>query len=125
MSGLGKGLTAMASIIVALTLNPAVAHADAVTYTVEPFDLDGVMGITFSVTEKQLGGTLCPCVKVPYPADGLHNDAGVAALANTPLRAGDTVLGFSLGSQVVSAYLAQHHRRPGCGSCCWATRCAQ
>ena len=55
MSGLGKGLTAMASIIVALTLNPAVAHADAVTYTVEPFDLDGVMGITFSVTEKQFG----------------------------------------------------------------------
>jgi hypothetical protein len=113
MSGLGKGLTAMASIIVALMTNPAVAHADAVTYTVEPFDLDGVMGITFSVTQKQLGGTLCPCVKVPYPADGLHNDAGVAALANAPLRSGDTVLGFSLGSQVVSAYLAQHTPPPG------------
>jgi pimeloyl-ACP methyl ester carboxylesterase len=113
MSGLGKGLTVMASVIVALMMNPAVANADAVTYTVEPFDLDGVGGITFSVTQTQLGGALCPCVKVPYPADGLHNDAGVAALANAPLQSGDTVLGFSLGSQVISAYLAQHTPPPG------------
>ena len=113
MSGLGKGLTVMASIMVALMMNPAVANADAVTYTVEPFDLDGVAGITFSVTQNQLGGALCPCVKVPYPADGLHNDVGVAALANAPLQSGDTVLGFSLGSQVISAYLAQHTPPPG------------
>ena len=113
MSGLGKGLTVTACVIVALMMNPAVANADSVTYTVEPFDFDGVMGITFSVTQKQLGGTLCPCVKVPYPADGLHNDAGVAALADAPLRSGDTVLGFSLGSQVISAYLAQHTPPPG------------
>ena len=113
MSGLGKGLTVMASIIVALMMNPAVANADAVAYTVEPFDLDGVGGITMSVTQTQLGGTLCPCAKVPYPADGLHNDAGVAALANAPLHSGDTVPGFSLGSQVISAYLAQHAPPPG------------
>jgi hypothetical protein len=75
--------------------------------------LDGVGGITFSVTQNQLGGTLCPCVKVPDPADGLHNDAGVAALADAPLHSGDTVLGFSLGSQVISLYLAQHTPPPG------------
>jgi hypothetical protein len=112
MSGLGKGLTAMASIIVALMMSLAVANADTVTYTVEPFDFDGV-GTTMAVTQTQLGGALCPCVKVPYPADGLHNDAGVAALANAPLHSGDTVLGFSLGSQVISLYLAQHAPPPG------------
>jgi hypothetical protein len=113
MSGLGKGSAVMASISVALMLNPAVANAGGVTYTVEPFDFDGVMGMTMSVTQTELGGTLCPCVKVPYPADGMHNDAGVAALANTPLHSGDTVLGFSLGSQVISLYLAQHTPPPG------------
>ena len=112
MSGLGERSAMVASIIVALMMNPTVANADAVTYTVEPFDLDGA-GITMSVTQNQLGGALCPCVKVPYPADGLHNDAGVAALANAPLHSGDTVLGFSLGSQVISLYLAQHTPPPG------------
>lgn len=110
---LGQWSAVSAIIAVALTVNPAVAHAGAVTYTVEPFDYDGVNGISMSMTKIQLGGTLCPCVKVPYPADGLHNDAGVAALANTPLHAGDTVLGFSLGSQVISLYLAQHVPPPG------------
>ncbi len=114
MRGLAKGLAVvMASTIAAPMVNPAHAKADAVTYTVEPWDFDGVMGITMSQTQLQLGGRLCPCVKVPYPADGLHNDAGVAALANTPLRPGDTVLGFSLGSQVISLYLAQHTPPPG------------
>jgi pimeloyl-ACP methyl ester carboxylesterase len=113
MNGLGKGSAVMASIIVALMMNPAVANANAVTYTVEPFDFDGVGGTTMSVTQTQLGGRLCPCVKVPYPADGLHNDAGVSALANAPLGSGDTVLGFSLGSQVISLYLAQHTPPPG------------
>ncbi len=47
MSGLGRGLSVMASIIVALMMNPAVANADSVTYTVEPFDLDGVGGSRF------------------------------------------------------------------------------
>ncbi|MCV7258360.1 PE-PPE domain-containing protein [Mycobacterium shimoidei] len=102
-----------AIIVVAVPMNPGAARASAVTYTVEPFDYDGVNGISMSMTKLQLGGTLCPCVKVPYPADGLHNDAGVAALANTPLHAGDTVLGFSLGSQVISLYLARHTPPPG------------
>jgi hypothetical protein len=113
MSGLGKGWAVMACIILALTMDPPVANAGGVTYTVEPFDYDGVGGMTVSLTKSQLGGTLCPCVKVPYPADGLHNAQGVTALANTPLHAGDTVLGFSLGSQVVSLYLAQYTPPPG------------
>lgn len=114
MSGVGKGLAVVASIIVALTMiEPAKAYAGGVTYTVEPFDYDGVRGTVMSVTKTQLGGSLCPCVKVPYPADGFHNAEGVTALANTPLRAGDTVLGFSLGSQVISLYLAQYTAPPG------------
>lgn len=113
MSGPGKTLAVTMSISVALMLFPATARADGTTYTVEPFDFDGVHGTTFSVTQTQLGGALCPCVKVPYPADGLHNDAGVAAIANAPLRSGDTVVGFSLGSQVISLYLAQHQPPPG------------
>ena len=48
-----------------------------------------------------------------YPADGLHNDAGATAIARAPLHSGDTVLGFSLGSQVISLYLAQHTPPPG------------
>ncbi len=98
----------MASIIVALSMDPPVAKAGGVTYTVEPFEYDGVRGMVLSVTQTELGGTLCPCVKVPYPADGLHNAEGVTALANTPLHSGDTVLGFSLGSQVISLNPAQY-----------------
>ena len=37
----------------------------------------------------------------------------MAALANTPFQPGDTVLGFSLGSQVISLYLAQLTPPPG------------
>lgn len=113
MNGLGKGLAVMASITVAMVLHPAPAHGAGITYTVESFDFDGVLGVSMSVTQNQLGGRLCPCVKVPYPADGLHNDDGAAAIANAPLRAGDTVLGFSLGSQVISLYLARHTPPPG------------
>jgi hypothetical protein len=113
VKGLGKRLLALASIIAAMAANVAVANADGMTYTVEPFDYDAVAHMTMSVTEKQLGGSLCPCVKVPYPADGLHNDAGVAALAGTAMHPGDTVVGFSLGSQVLSLYLAQNTPPPG------------
>jgi hypothetical protein len=94
-------------------MNPGVAKGAGITYTVEPFDFDRVVGMSMSVTQKQLGGTLCPCVKVPYPADGLHNNAGSTAIANIPLHPGDTVLGFSLGTQVISLYLAQHTPPPG------------
>lgn len=89
------------------------AARGGVTYTVEPFDFDGIVGLSMSVTQRQLGGSMCPCEKVRYPADGLHNDDGVTAIARAPLHAGDTVLGFSLGSQVISLYLARHTPPPG------------
>ena len=113
LKGLCKWLALLGSVIVAMATNVHVANAAGVTYTVEPFDYDSIGPTTMSVTQKQLGGTLCPCTKVRYPADGFHNDAGVAALADIPLRSGDTVLGFSLGSQVISLYLAQHTPPPG------------
>jgi PE-PPE domain len=113
MSGLGKRLTVIASISVAVISNVAVSHAAGTTYTLEPFDYDDVGRTTMNITQQQLGGTLCPCVKIPYPADGLHNAQGVAAIAKTPLQAGDTVMGFSLGAQVVALYLAQNTPPPG------------
>ena len=59
MSGLGKQSAVMATISVALIMIPAIAKAGGVTYTVERFDLDDVMGMTMSVTQTELGGTLC------------------------------------------------------------------
>lgn len=108
MSGLVKRLTVISSVSVAVMTNVAVAHAAGTPYTLEPFDYDDVGSTTMNITQQQLGGTLCPCVKIPYPADGLHNAAGVA-----PLKAGDTVMGFSLGSQVIALYLAKNIPPPG------------
>ena len=113
MSGLRKRLTVVASVTVAVMTNVSVARAAGTTYTLEPFDYDDVGSTTMNITQQQLGGTLCPCVKVPYPADGFHNAAGVAALAKTPFQSGDTVMGFSLGAQVVALYLAQNRPPPG------------
>jgi PE-PPE domain-containing protein len=113
MGGLVKRLTVIASVSAAVMTNVAVAHAAGTTYTLEPFDYDDVGFTTMNVTQQQLGGTLCPCVKIHYPADGLHNAAGVAAIAKTPLKAGDTVMGFSLGSQVIALYLAKNIPPPG------------
>jgi len=101
---------AVATGSVLLTASPA---ASAMTYTLEPTDLDGVAGIVVNVTQQQLGGTLCPCTKIPYPADGLHIAQGVAALESAPLEAGDIVLGYSGGSVVISAYLNSHTPPPG------------
>lgn len=103
----------MLVVALAAVATPGLANAAGVTYTVEPFDFDTVAGMSQSVTEKQLGGSLCPCVKVPYPSDGLHNEEGATAIANAPLHAGDTVAGFSLGAQVISLYLAHHTPPPG------------
>src|SRR5690349_11049391 len=97
--------TAAAAILVSLS---SAAAANGTTYTLEPFDFDGVLGVSHNITQLQLGGSLCPCVKVPYPADYVQNDVGVAALAAAPLQAGDTVMGFSNGVDVVSGYLANH-----------------
>lgn len=86
-----------------------------ITYTVEPFDMDGTMGITMTVTQDQFGGRMCPCVKIPYPADGVHNQQGVDAInaAAPHFKPGDTLMGFSLGAQVVALYLSQHTLPPG------------
>ncbi|MFL6086172.1 MAG: PE-PPE domain-containing protein [Mycobacterium sp.] len=105
-----KSLAAAAATGTMLLTAPA---AGAMTYTLEPTDFDGVLGIVVNVTQQQLGGTLCPCTKIPYPADGLSITQGVAALASAPLKAGDIVLGFSLGSVVASAYLNSHTPPPG------------
>ncbi len=113
MNRLTIAVAVMASIVVALSIDSPTANAGGITYTLEPFDYDGVGRTVVSLTKNQLGGTLCPCVKVQYTADGMHNAEGVAALAATPLRAGDTVLGFSLGSQVVALYLSKYSPPPG------------
>lgn len=65
--------TVIASVTAAVLTNVVVAHATGTTYTLEPFDYDDVGSTTMNLTQQQLGGTLCPCVKIPYPADGLHN----------------------------------------------------
>jgi hypothetical protein len=84
---------------------------------VEPFDLDGSMGITYTVTQMQLHGSLCPCLKVPYIADALHNQQGADAIwkivQNGIIKVGDTLMGFSLGAQVISLFLSQHALPPG------------
>jgi hypothetical protein len=82
-------LAAVFVVVTALfaTVIPIHARADGpITYTVEPFDLDGVGGIVQNVTQQQLGGSMCPCEKVRYIADGLHVPAGVDALAGVPSR---------------------------------------
>jgi PE-PPE domain len=87
--------------------------AGAMTYTLEALDFDGVFGLVQNQTQQMLGGTLCPCTKIPYPADGLSDQQGVTAITETPLTAGDTVLGYSLGSVVASAYLNANTPPPG------------
>lgn len=98
------------------------------TYTVEPFDFDGSMGISYSVTQVQLGGTLAPYVKIPYVADGMHNQSGAdninTLVSNGTIKPGDTVMGFSLGCQVISLYLSQYVPTPEirfvlCGDTLW------
>lgn len=85
------------------------------TWTLEPFCFDGAFGFYWSsFTQKQLGGTLAPFTKVRYPASALPRDCQAGAdetkrLANNGnIKDGDTVLGFSLGSQVVALYLSQN-----------------
>lgn len=103
-----------AATLVALALPYSPAKADApMTYTVEPFDFDGVGGITMTVTQAQFGGRMCPCEKIPYPADGMHDQQGADAIAKVPFKSGDTLMGFSLGVQIISLFLSQHSLPPG------------
>jgi pimeloyl-ACP methyl ester carboxylesterase len=107
-------LIASLCVLAGLT-SVAPAHADGpITYTLEPWDGDGVIA-TFTLTQLNHGGSLCPCVKIPYPATGLPRDIqkGADNIAKVSLKPGDTVLGFSLGQRVVSLYLAQHTPPPG------------
>lgn len=108
-----KQIGAIVALLLGL-IGAAPAHADGpVTYTVEPFDFDGVMGITMSVTQLQFGGRYCPCVKIPYPADGWHNQQGADAIGKVAFRPGDRLMGFSLGVQVISLAVAQGKVPPG------------
>ena len=88
--------------------------AGAMTYTLEPGDFDGVIpGIDINLTQQQLGGTLCPCTKIPYPADYVSNQQGVTAITKTQLMPGRAAPGYSLGSMVISTYLANNTPPPG------------
>lgn len=105
----------LTALLMLLTFGPwhiAPAHADTpMTYTVEPFDFDGA-GMTMTVTQLQFNGKMCPCTKIAYPADGLHNQQGADAIWKAVqqgiIKPGDTLMGFSLGVQVISLFLSQH-----------------
>jgi hypothetical protein len=105
-------IAALALSLAALLGVPA--HADT-TYTVEPFDLDGVVAWWQpTITQLQLGGSECPCEKVQYPSTGLpaDNQKGADAIwalvQQGTIKPGDTLMGFSLGVQVISLFMSQH-----------------
>jgi hypothetical protein len=100
--------TAAAAVVAPVAIIASAPQATATTYTLEPLDYDGVLGVTMNLTQEQLGGTLCPCVKIAYPADSFHNQRGVDQIVATPLQAGDTILAFSNGTSVATLYLEQN-----------------
>lgn len=103
----------------------------SMTWTLEPYCFDGAFGIYWSsYTQKQLGGTLAPFTKVKYPASALPWDSQAGANSirdlakNGSIKDGDTVMGFSLGSQVIALYLSQNKPPKGvrfvlCGMTFW------
>ncbi|HME78923.1 MAG TPA: PE-PPE domain-containing protein [Mycobacterium sp.] len=107
-------IKSFAAALAALLFSVTTAHAD--TFTLEPFDGDGVAW-SVNVTQAQFGGTQCPCQKVAYKADGLHNQDGVdqiwALVQAGVIKSGATLMGFSLGTQVISMFLSQHTLPPG------------
>lgn len=102
----------IASVALVLGLAPIAAAETPMTWTLEPFDFDGYFGYGTNLTQTDLGGTKCPCTKVPYISDGLNNQGGADNINKLVLKGaikpGDTVMGFSLGSQVTALYLSQH-----------------
>jgi hypothetical protein len=87
------------------------------TWTVEPWCFDGLFGIYWSTfTQQCLGSSMKPFTKVNYPATGFPWDVQYGAnqiwnlIKNGSIKAGDTVMGFSLGSQTVMLFLSQHAR---------------
>jgi hypothetical protein len=109
-----RSVVATLFIGVNVVVPQASADDGPITYTLEPFDFDGHFGLGVNLTQLQLGGTLCPCVKVPYVSDGMpwNNQGGAdnvdKLMQKGTIKAGDTVMGFSLGIQVLSLYLSQH-----------------
>jgi hypothetical protein len=107
----------IATVALVLGLAPTAAAQTSMTWTLEPFDFDGYFGYGTNLTQTDLGGTKCPCTKVPYISDGLNNQGGADNINKLALKgaikSGDTVMGFSLGSQVVALYLSQHTPPPG------------
>jgi hypothetical protein len=100
--------------------NPPPPSEAPVTFTLEPFCFDGVLGVWYAeFTRQQLGGTLTPYVKIPYVASGLGSDVREGAaridewMQRGSIQAGDTVEGFSLGAQTVMYYLSEYTPPPG------------
>lgn len=107
-------IKAFATAVLALLI-PVMPVARADSFTLEPWDFDGVWGISWvNLTQMNFNGTQCPCQKVLYPATGLpwDNQGGAnqiwALVQAGTIKAGDTIMGFSLGSQVVSLFMSQH-----------------
>ena len=99
----------------AIALAPT-AHAD--TDTLEPLDYDGVVSFwNPTITMDVLNGSHCPCYKIRYPATDMpwDNDAATKAIQHAvdtgQLHAGMTLMGFSLGVQNISQYMA-HNQLP-------------
>jgi hypothetical protein len=101
--------------------NPApLSDESPVTFTLEPLSFDGVLDIWYSeCTRQQLGGSLSPYVKVPYQATGLGSDVRAGAetidqwVQRGTIQEGDTIEGFSLGTQTVMYYLSTCRPPPG------------
>jgi PE-PPE domain len=100
-----------AAALAALVLSASPAQAD--TFTVEPFDYDGVIW-SINITQEAFGGSQCPCQKVAYPADDMpwNNQKGAdqiwALVQKGTIKSGSTLMGFSLGVQVISLFMSQH-----------------
>lgn len=103
----------------------------SMTWTLEPYCFDGAFGIYWSsYTQKQLGGSMAPFTKIKYPASALPwdcqkgADEGWRLIQNGSIKDGDTIMGFSLGSQV-AALLASQRKIPAgiklllCGMTFW------
>lgn len=106
----------LAAVFAALLFLATPARAD--TFTLEPWDFDGVFW-TQTATQTTFGGTLCPCQKVAYPASALPWDTTKGAneiwklVQEGTIKAGSTLLGFSLGVQVISQFMSEHPLPPG------------
>lgn len=93
---------------------------EPITFTLEPWTCDGVAGIWWAhETQKQLSGCLAPYAKIPYKATGLGGDVRDGAdiiaqwIDRGTIQEGDTIKGFSLGTQTIMYYLSKYQPPPG------------